>query len=120
MKTCKDCIYWTTIPKMQFPEPFEIGMGDCRLYPEPRENVFANHWCGQLKEKVTTKEPFQATNLCDLNLSFRARNILQAQGIDIHKLRTMSKVDLLKIPQCGLGTTENILDALYRDGGMKS
>ena len=49
MKTCKDCIYWVDI---KHPDPLHIGEGECRLYPEPRTQVFPNHWCGQLKEKV--------------------------------------------------------------------
>ena len=60
MKTCKDCIYWIDInhpsaAPIDGSRALHIGQGECRLYPEPRYAVFANHWCGQLKEKVTEK-----------------------------------------------------------------
>lgn len=62
---------------------------------------------------------FAAGCIADLNINERAANILTAHKIDIDKLRTMSKVDILKLPGCGRDTTDNILEALYRDGGMK-
>jgi hypothetical protein len=61
MKTCKDCIYWVDInhpsaAPIDGSKALHIGQGECRLYPEPRENVFANHWCGQLKKKVNPSD----------------------------------------------------------------
>ena len=116
MKTCPDCVYCYQYD-IPLDKPFE-----CRLYPQAKRTQ-PNYWCGQLKvNKAIETEKYESakTSLDDLNINLRAKNILLAQGIDIHKLRTMSKVDLLKIPQCGTGTTDNILEALYRDGGMKS
>ena len=67
MKICKDCIYWVDInhpsaAPIDGSKALHIGQGECRLYPEPRENVFANHWCGQLKEKPTLKQELSDPN----------------------------------------------------------
>lgn len=99
MKTCKDCIYYVADPDY---------INECRLYPQSVE-VDHDHWCGQLKEINS------ASSLDDLDLSVRSRNLLQSNGIDIHKLRGMTQVDLLMIPGCGRGTLHDILAVLYKE-----
>lgn len=61
----------------------------------------------------------EANDITELDLSKRTINMLLSEGIDIDTLRTMSEIDLLKLPGCGRGTTNEILNELYRDGGMK-
>jgi len=97
MKTCKDCIYYVSPGAM------------CYLNPKSFK-VNPTHWCGQLKEKAP-----RATNLDELGLSNRAINMLKSYDIDIHKLRTMTEVDLLRLPNIGHGTLHDIRAALYKD-----
>ena len=61
----------------------------------------------------------EANDITELDLSKRTINMLLAYDIDIDELRTMSEIDLLKLPGCGRGTTNEILNELYRDGGME-
>ena len=106
MKTCKDCIYYLMDKDRSYTTDVE---GYCHLHPVPTA-TYDEHWCGQLKEKAP-----RATNLDELGLSNRAINMLKSYDIDIHKLRTMTEVDLLRLPNIGHGTLHDIRAALYKD-----
>ena len=111
MKTCKDRIYY--VPELsQEPPEGRINCnrrGVCRLFPKQVKGV-ETYWGGQLKEKAP-----RATNLEELGLSKRIINQLLSEYIDIHKLRGMTEVDLLKLPNIGHSTLHDIRAALYRD-----
>ena len=54
----------------------------------------------------------QIPDIYYLEVSVRSSNILINQGIDLEKLRTMSEVDLLKLPNCGRLSARQIMVAL--------
>ena len=84
------------------------------------DGVRSHYMQAMYKAPTKTVKPQNKTNdITELDLSKRTINILLSEGIDIDKLRTMSKIALLKLPNCGIGTTDEILNALHRDGGMK-
>jgi len=85
------------------------------------DNEGSIYFCSQAMYKPpTVNEPkYIANDIIDLGLSRWSLNRLEEQHIDIDKLRTMSEVDLLKLPRFGRSTVNEILSALWRDGGMK-
>ena len=109
---CENCKFWNRpyqrcqkhAPKIMFSPAGQHGndWGDAK----------ADDWCGEFEEKNKPFSPRQ------LNLGVRSLRTLSKLGVDTEeKFLALKEIDLLGVKNCGIGTTDQIMNEqkLYRN-----